>query len=85
MQLTQIFFDWIQADGKTWAAVIDHSRGGPTFHSLRGTQAADRKVRPRRTPMNVVAAAGGDANPSDRLAMFVVRGQEAVMCAKDAD
>jgi hypothetical protein len=28
MQLTQIFFNWIEADGKTCAAVSDHNGAG---------------------------------------------------------
>lgn len=31
MQVTQIFFDWIEEDGKAWDAVIDHSGVGARF------------------------------------------------------
>jgi hypothetical protein len=29
--VTQIFFDWIEADGLKWAAVIGHNTGGARF------------------------------------------------------
>ena len=42
MQVTQIFFDVVEADGRKWAAVIGHGAGGRSFHSLRGGVATKR-------------------------------------------
>jgi hypothetical protein len=82
MQVTQIFINWIEADGKTWAAIIDHSGGARTFHSLRGKRAAQLEARARGNAR--AASASGLANMTDGLAAFAVDGHKAVMC-EDAD
>jgi hypothetical protein len=68
--VTQIFFDLVEADGRKWAAVIDHSRGGRTFHSLRGNGAARKPAKRRRRMLNAdTAEAARNAIPSDGPAM----------------
>jgi hypothetical protein len=66
MQLTQIFFDWIQADGRTWAAVIAHDAGGRTFHNLRGI-GVTRKSRANRMLDASVAEADRNVVPSNGM------------------
>jgi hypothetical protein len=86
MKVTQIFFDWIQADGRNWAAVIDHSTGARSFHSLRGVTSGRRPLRRRRAALDHVAAgASGNVNTSEGLAMSAGLSHEAVMCAQNAD
>jgi hypothetical protein len=71
MQVTQIFFDLVEADGRKWAAVIGQGAGGRTFHSLRGTGSVRKPRRQGRgVPAECDAALVCNAIPSDVLAMF---------------
>jgi hypothetical protein len=82
MQVTQIFFDRIQADGRNWTAVIDHGKGGRTFHCLQGVTSGPKSLSGRRALLKVRAAgATGNVNSSDSLAMSV--GHEAVMACPE--
>ena len=85
MQVTQIFFDWIDADGRKWAAVIGHEAGGRTFHSLRGAGRAGGRERQGRGMLDAWQAdVNGSAIPSPS-GMGASIFQEAVICAENAD
>jgi hypothetical protein len=83
MQVTQIFFNRIEVDGRTWAAVISDNGRGRTFHSLRGKSAAQSEAP--QMGGAVVTSVGGAAKITGSMAMFAVNGHEAVMYAQDAD
>ncbi len=70
MQVTQISFDLIEADGRKWAAVIGQGAGGRTFHSLRGAGNVRRSRRRGRSGVAAGrAAVVGNAIPSDERVM----------------
>jgi hypothetical protein len=70
MQVTQIFFNWIEAEGKTWGAIIDHGSGGRRFYSLRGNDQPHREAFPRRAAL--ASARRSAAKTSGGLAVSAV-------------
>lgn len=85
MQVTQIFFDWIEADGRRWAAVIGHSAGSRTFHCLRGAGKREAAGTAEESRAGCVDAARNAVLSDGMAAGPAVFSPEAVMYAQDAD